>query len=167
MKALLMNIFFLCAALCVAAPLAHAQERTAAGALDTQMTWSALKNLVDGANTKITATNYRIDQIEKCGKKGMLYAPGTPNVDTDGCKAMQDTTLRWVEGIHGTALSAPGSTPGYPINIEPPNCRDIRFSGLASRCTTKGLTCQTPTSCRAANDNGNNGGCTYVGYTCD
>ncbi len=62
-----------------------AQERTAAGALDTQMTWSTLKNLVDAASTKVDGVNSRVDQIVKCNKKKMSYAPDANGADGDGC----------------------------------------------------------------------------------
>src|SRR5690606_8326257 len=114
-----------------------AQERTAGSAIDTQVTWTAVKNLVDAANTKSDAVNTRVDQtekcaekdqlyapndpaatlgckpvvslqtriesIEKCGRKGMLYAPGSAGVDSDGCKAQQDTSLRWSIGARHLA----------------------------------------------------------------
>lgn len=69
-----------------------AQERTAAGAMDTQMTWTALSARVDSANTKADAINARINQGVVCATKGMLYAPGTAGVDGQGCKkvAMPD-----------------------------------------------------------------------------
>ncbi len=64
---------------------ATAQERTAAGALDTQMTWTALKNLVDATSVKVDAVNARVDQGVVCGKKQMYYAPGANGADNDGC----------------------------------------------------------------------------------
>lgn len=63
----------------------HAQERTASGALDTQVNWNALKNIVNGANAKSDAVNTRVDQIVTCNKLMKLYAPGAENADGQGC----------------------------------------------------------------------------------
>lgn len=62
----------------------HAQERTAGGPTETQMTWSSLTNLVNAANTKAEGVNARIDQMIKCNRKAMAYAPGA-GADGDGC----------------------------------------------------------------------------------
>lgn len=73
-------------ALCLAfAGAAQAQERTAIGGTDTQMTWSALSTLINGVSTKTDAVNSRVDQVVVCAKKGMVYAPGAPGIDGDGC----------------------------------------------------------------------------------
>ncbi len=75
----------LMAALALVATAAHAQERTAAGSMETQMTWSTLKTLTDDANAKSTAAHTRIDQLEKCGAKGLFYAPSATGADAQGC----------------------------------------------------------------------------------
>jgi len=68
-----------------------AQERAAAGPMDTQMTWSALSGQISAMGTKVDAANKRMDQFVLCGRKGMLYAPGHLNAsgvadaDADGC----------------------------------------------------------------------------------
>lgn len=64
----------------------QAQERSAGGSLDMQMTWSALKTIVDGANAKSDAAHQRIDRIIACSKRGMAYVP-TDEAETtgDGC----------------------------------------------------------------------------------
>ncbi|RYG60189.1 MAG: hypothetical protein EON60_08020 [Alphaproteobacteria bacterium] len=64
------------------AGLAYAQERAAGGAAETQMTWSSLRSIVDGANAISDAVNTRVDQIVACNKKQMIYSPGTT---ADGC----------------------------------------------------------------------------------
>ena len=66
-------------------PLAHAQERTAAGAMETQVNWNALSTKVNAANTKTDAVNSRVDQVVVCSGKGMLYAPGQTGADSQGC----------------------------------------------------------------------------------
>lgn len=62
-----------------------AQERSAGGSVETQMTWSALSNLVSGANAKSDAVNARMDQVVKCNKKFKVYAPEVTGADGDGC----------------------------------------------------------------------------------
>lgn len=69
----------------------QAQERTAGGALQTEASWAALKNLIGvvGDKTKIaqitaTAALELATRIRNCGNKGMLYAPDNGGND-DGC----------------------------------------------------------------------------------
>lgn len=66
--------------------MAMAQERSAGGPVDTQMTWSALTTLVNAANAKSDAVNSRVDQVVVCARKGKVYAPA-PQVgaDAQGC----------------------------------------------------------------------------------
>ncbi len=80
-----MKLWMLGAAVLALAGTGHAQERTAAGSLDTQMTWSALAAKVGAASDKAEAVNSRVDQIVVCGLKGMLYAPGHAKADGQGC----------------------------------------------------------------------------------
>ncbi len=89
-----MKTLFLLLTFCLLMSAAHAQERTAAGALETQMTWSALKTMVDGTNDKIIATNSRLDQMETCARNGKLYSPSTGGADADGCVNMQSTEMK-------------------------------------------------------------------------
>lgn len=83
---MLKNVSFAVAALSMAALSLQAQERAAGGPVETQMTWSALNDLVKAANVKIEGVNSRIDQIVVCGTKGWTYAPGAPGADAQGCK---------------------------------------------------------------------------------
>jgi hypothetical protein len=62
-----------------------AQERTAGGALDTQMTWTALSNVAKAASDKADMVSSRVDQVVVCGRKGMVYAPGLSGADGQGC----------------------------------------------------------------------------------
>lgn len=71
--------------LCLLAPMPYAQERTAGGPLDTQMSWTALKNLTDQASNNAKAAHIRLNQLEICAKKKMLYSPSTVGADGDGC----------------------------------------------------------------------------------
>lgn len=66
-------------------PNVHAQERTAAGTMETQMSWSALNTKIATANTKADAVNTRIEQVIVCSRKGLLYAPGQSEADGQGC----------------------------------------------------------------------------------
>lgn len=63
-----------------------AQERTAAGAVETQMTWSALSAKADAAKNAAHAVGLKVNQVAVCGRKGMLYAPEGLGVDGEGCK---------------------------------------------------------------------------------
>ena len=62
-----------------------AQERSASGSMDTQVTWTALSNLAKAANDKADMVGTRVDQIVVCGKKNMIYAPGAAGADAQGC----------------------------------------------------------------------------------
>ncbi|WP_142781090.1 hypothetical protein [Agrobacterium sp. T29] len=64
---------------------AFAQERTAAGTVENQMSWSALNTKIATANSKADAVNSRVEQVVVCGRKGMLYAPGQAGADGQGC----------------------------------------------------------------------------------
>lgn len=75
------------AALMACSGIAHAQERTAAGATETQMTWSALSSEISTVDDEVKGVNARVDEVTVCGKKGMFYAPGMPGVDSQGCLA--------------------------------------------------------------------------------
>lgn len=83
-----MKAHTLLAATLLLAGTAHAQERAAAGTTETQMTWSALKSLVEKAETNSTAAHSRIDQLVDCGKLNMLYGPGHAKANTKGCIAI-------------------------------------------------------------------------------
>lgn len=71
--------------LCLAGS-AFAQERSATGSMETQMTWSALSDQVNIAKTQLAGANVRINQVVVCGRKSMLYAPGA-GADSQGCVA--------------------------------------------------------------------------------
>lgn len=79
---------YIIAAMVLVAPLVHAQERAAGGTLHTQMSWSALSSKIGVVDSKAVAANARLDQIEACGVKGMLYTPGQAGADPQGCKAV-------------------------------------------------------------------------------
>ncbi len=136
----------LLATLCLLIPAAHAQERTAAGPLETQMTWTTLKNLVDDTNTKITATNNRLDQIEKCGKQKKLYGPGTTGADADGCVSVQ-THMHWNTMRHLVSNQYGGFTPAATtVTSAAPSCASFGESPVQMNfCTTAGRTCHTTT----------------------
>ena len=70
---------------------ASAQEVTAGGNLDTQMTWMALKSLADQANGNAKTSLILATAIKNCGVQDMLYSPGTAGADpTTGCKKIFD-----------------------------------------------------------------------------
>lgn len=75
--------YLLAGALALAITSAHAQERTAGSALETQMTWSTLSAQAKAASDKADAVNSKMEQAIVCSKRGMLYAPGAG--DAQGC----------------------------------------------------------------------------------
>lgn len=94
-----------------------AQETTAAGSMNTQMSWAALKNLIDQAVNQskiatITAEDAKTKaedaltlakKIEACGNKGMIYASGAVGADAQGCIMPPNGTLS------GVAYSSTGT----------------------------------------------------------
>src|SRR5689334_12035540 len=100
------GFYMFAAALCMSQPL-WAQERSAGGSAETQMTWSALSAKIANVDTKATGANVRIDQLVKCGKKEMLYAPGMAGADADGCI---DTPLPKISCRQVTATQLTGPT---------------------------------------------------------
>jgi len=65
---------------------AHAQERAAGSAMETQMTWSTLSNKIGQVDGKVSGVKVLVDQTIVCARKGMFYAPGEDGLDTQGCK---------------------------------------------------------------------------------
>ena len=71
------------------APLAvEAQERAAGSAMEAQMNWSSLSNMIKSSDTKVNALDSLVKQIILCNKKIKLYAPGEDGADADGCLEM-------------------------------------------------------------------------------
>ena len=106
-----MKIPSLLAILCLLAPLAHAQERTATGTLDNQASWAALKSLTEQANTNAQTAHIRLNQWDICAKQGMLYAPGEAGANAQGCKAVATpkncTWHNLPQGQHNLVCPAP------------------------------------------------------------
>ncbi|WP_142781092.1 hypothetical protein [Agrobacterium sp. T29] len=84
----------------------HAQERTAAGTMETQMSWSALSSKIGTVDAKVFGINSLINQDIACGRKGMLYAPG-PGADGQGCMKpfVDDTALNQLNAKMNSALA--------------------------------------------------------------
>jgi hypothetical protein len=76
--------FCLVAALVLSASASLAQERTAGSPLDTQMTWSGLSSKITTVSQRTDSAHIRIDQVQVCGSKGMVYSPGGGG-DSQGC----------------------------------------------------------------------------------
>lgn len=64
-----------------------AQERTASGNLQSEASWASLRSLVEASDFKAQKAAILAEAIKNCGVKGMLYAPGTAGIDSQGCKA--------------------------------------------------------------------------------
>ena len=88
-----MKSFLILAALNLLPLSIHAQERTTAGPLDTQASWAALKNLVEGANMNAKVATILAEAIKHCGMQDKLYGPQTAGADTDGCKLIPAPSL--------------------------------------------------------------------------
>lgn len=70
---------------------AAAQERTAAGIAERQMNTATFGAKADAAKLAAQAVDMKVNQIATCGFKGLLYSPGSPNRDSQGCvKALID-----------------------------------------------------------------------------
>lgn len=94
---------------------AFAQETTAAGNLNTEASWSALRNLVDASNNQskianITANSAleKANKIEACGKDGMIYSPTkgcvTPSIKVNYSKCSFTKLAAKKPNIAGTEL---------------------------------------------------------------
>ena len=64
---------------------AQAQERSADGALSTQMTWSALSAKIKANEDRVTGLDSKVNQIVECNRSFMVYIPGDAMADTRGC----------------------------------------------------------------------------------
>jgi hypothetical protein len=102
--------YILCLSMAVACFGVHAQERTASGALDNQVTWTALSTLAKAASDKADAVNARVDQSVVCGRKGMVYAPGVAGIDGDGCltAATASTVINQLTNLQNLANGSNG-----------------------------------------------------------
>lgn len=127
--------YFIAATSLLAVP-AFAQERAAGGAVETQMTWSALSAQIKTTGTKIDAANARIDQIILCGKQGKVYTPGVPGADANGCGPAGG--LRWVAngGVNYKHSNNPFKDKKARLAATP-TCT----GSIGAKCTTKGQTC--------------------------
>lgn len=110
---------FIIAAYCLLSSVSFAQERTATGSLDNQMTWTALKGLSEQANNNAKSAKILAEAIAACGQKSMLYSAGQPGADAQGCKpAMPDPSTLNINtynqaicqrgGTHTVVSSCPG-----------------------------------------------------------
>lgn len=95
---------FLALALIVASmSSASAQERTAAGALDTQMTWTALASKIGSVEAKITGVDTRVTQAVVCGRQSKFYAPAAPGADSAGCLSIDLSVVTKLQNDLNTA----------------------------------------------------------------
>lgn len=59
-------------AVVLSAGTATAQERAASGAMDVQVTWTALKSMVESAKADTELVKAEVEKIIVCNKKMML-----------------------------------------------------------------------------------------------
>ncbi len=171
-----MKAHLLFAAACLLVMPAHAQERTAAGNLDTQMTWSALSAKVAASEAKTEGVNARVDQIEKCGGKGKVYAPGKPGADTDGCLGVtlpEDALARrWVQitsnghqGHDASNATSAGANSQALANVRAayPGIGTCAANLLGKKCGNQTKYCYVGPSCTSS---GGGSGGYWKSYTC-
>lgn len=121
-------------------PAAHAQERSATGQLDTQVTWSAISSHIASTSGKADAVNVRIDQMGVCAKKGMIYAPGASAADGQGCimPVVPPSIVNTLTTVSNTVNSANTNlskiitcnTNGQIYNAATGTCKSIVESGM-------------------------------------
>jgi len=112
----------------------HGQERTVQSNLNTEASWTALKNMIQAADMKAEMAQILANASKDCGISGMLYGPGTPTSDpTTGCKPVVDEALtvvvdnilecsknrQFYNGTKCISISASQSKP--PVDYNPPN----------------------------------------------
>ena len=90
---------------CLLVPVVYAQERTAAGNLATEASWSALKSLADQANNNAKSAHIRLNKTEECAEKGMLYAPHAEDAE-QGCKPLSSIPANAVMAFHQNTCPA-------------------------------------------------------------
>lgn len=95
--------FITTAAFALACTVGHAQERTAGGTTETQMTWSTLSNQISTVTSQLNGLDTKIKRVEECGRDGQLYAPGAADADTRGCL---DTTTPGADIVIKTDTSS-------------------------------------------------------------
>ncbi len=136
MNTVLLSAFGFAAALLVCfQPIA--QERTAAGTLDTQMTWSALSNKIGTVkdqvvlvDSKVTALTDRLAKFEACAKKQKLYAAGTAGADAEGC-VQTAGGKRWIQqGSFSPTM--PGVPPNWGLIQSA-----LQAAGVTRACVTQ------------------------------
>ncbi|RYG60187.1 MAG: hypothetical protein EON60_08010 [Alphaproteobacteria bacterium] len=138
--------------------LAYAQERTAMGTTETQMTWTALKNLIDSANAKSDGAHKRIDQIVVCNTKQMIYSPDTNGKDADGCVAIKELAnvlncskqKKFFDGtacVAGDVATTSGLRWVQTGSVKIGDCGAVPFgkneckAGMGASCTTAQQSC--------------------------
>lgn len=139
---------------------AQAQERAAGGAMETQMTWSALSSQISGVNTKLEGTNSRIDQIVVCGKLGKIYAPGAVGATPQGCVEASSTGGTDLTTIVNTLTTLSNNFTTLNNTVTTNNTKIVNCGKTGA--AYNGTTCVLPTaqSCRITSQAGT-GGCGY------
>lgn len=130
-----MKLFYLpltLALLALALPLAQAQERVANGATSEQTTWTALANQLHGIETKNQGVGGRVELIEACGKRGMLFAQGVPGADSQNCIApvMPPDVINSINNLNNTINNSNTNI----SKILSCNSRGMNYNGATGAC---------------------------------
>lgn len=124
----------------------HAQETTAAGTLDNQMTWTALKGLSEQANSNAKNAMTLAQAIRDCGIKRMLYSPGVAGADGQGCLAPVSNSAFGTWQHYGAAgsMSNPehmSTSPGTITYAQGTASKDgILVASSCTNCRLRGMT---------------------------
>ncbi len=146
-----MKHIYLLALLCFAVSLAHAQERTAAGSLNSQMSWTALQNRIEQANGNAKSALTLVNAIKKCGDQKKLYGPGATGADANGCVAAQSSHMHWNAANRVTwSMYQSGDQATINAISKNPLCANVGEAPVQLNfCQTLNKTCYTRTEAKA------------------
>lgn len=89
--------------ICTMLGVAHAQERSVGGPLQTEASWSALKNLVEATHSRVSVLQVDIDAAKNCAAQTKLWDPkrGCVAISSDkkGC-TWKSSMCPYTSGCH-------------------------------------------------------------------
>lgn len=118
---------FLGSALLLALPAA-AQERSAGQAYDAQVNWGALRAQISSVIDQNKLLAERLDKIEACSTKKMLYEPTSADADADGCISTGGAVDIGMAPLH--TCSGDGCTTEATDKVVPDNTDCVTFTSM-------------------------------------